>query len=73
MLSKMLTMRHIEAQRTECEAAPEGSRHRGKAGLSCAVTIATNMAGRGTDIAEPEVKAAGGLAIIGTGVTNRAV
>ena len=38
-----------------------------KAGLSCAVTIATNMAGRGTDIKlSPEVKAAGGLAIIGT-------
>ena len=32
-----------------------------------AVTIATNMAGRGTDIKlSPEVKAAGGLAIIGT-------
>ncbi len=32
-----------------------------------AVTIATNMAGRGTDIKlTPEVKAAGGLAIIGT-------
>ena len=31
------------------------------------VTIATNMAGRGTDIKlSPEVKAAGGLAIIGT-------
>ena len=38
-----------------------------KAGFSCAVTIATNMAGRGTDIKlSPEVKAAGGLAIIGT-------
>ncbi len=37
------------------------------AGLKCAVTIATNMAGRGTDIKlSPEVKAAGGLAIIGT-------
>lgn len=38
-----------------------------QAGLSSTVTIATNMAGRGTDIKlSPEVKAAGGLAIIGT-------
>ncbi|MBR0037822.1 MAG: preprotein translocase subunit SecA [Bacteroidales bacterium] len=38
-----------------------------KAGLASTVTIATNMAGRGTDIKlSPEVKAAGGLAIIGT-------
>jgi preprotein translocase subunit SecA len=38
-----------------------------KAGLSKTVTIATNMAGRGTDIKlSPEVKEAGGLAIIGT-------
>ena len=37
------------------------------AGEKGAVTIATNMAGRGTDIKlSPEVKAAGGLAIIGT-------
>ncbi|MBQ0043642.1 MAG: SEC-C domain-containing protein, partial [Bacteroidales bacterium] len=38
-----------------------------KAGLGSTVTIATNMAGRGTDIKlSPEVRAAGGLAIIGT-------
>ena len=38
-----------------------------EAGLTGAVTIATNMAGRGTDIKlSPEVKAAGGLAILGT-------
>ncbi|HEY0059525.1 MAG TPA: preprotein translocase subunit SecA, partial [Flavisolibacter sp.] len=38
-----------------------------EAGLSGAVTIATNMAGRGTDIKlGPGVKEAGGLAIIGT-------
>jgi len=37
------------------------------AGMSGMVTIATNMAGRGTDIKlTPEVKALGGLAIIGT-------
>lgn len=38
-----------------------------EAGFAGAVTIATNMAGRGTDIKiSDEVKAAGGLAIIGT-------
>jgi preprotein translocase subunit SecA len=38
-----------------------------EAGLTSAVTIATNMAGRGTDIKlGPEVKEAGGLAILGT-------
>jgi preprotein translocase subunit SecA len=38
-----------------------------EAGKSGVVTIATNMAGRGTDIKlSPEVKAAGGLAIVGT-------
>ncbi len=38
-----------------------------KAGMASTVTIATNMAGRGTDIKlSPEIKAAGGLAIIGT-------
>ena len=37
------------------------------AGLGSTITIATNMAGRGTDIKlSPEVKAAGGLAILGT-------
>ena len=37
------------------------------AGLPGTVTIATNMAGRGTDIKlTPESRAAGGLAIIGT-------
>ena len=39
----------------------------GQAGVPGAVTIATNMAGRGTDIKLSEaVKAAGGLAIVGT-------
>ena len=38
-----------------------------EAGIAGGVTIATNMAGRGTDIKlAPEVKTAGGLAIIGT-------
>ena len=44
----------------------EGNKHQEERMLG-AVTIATNMAGRGTDIKlTPEVKAAGGLAIIGT-------
>ncbi|WP_308228670.1 preprotein translocase subunit SecA [uncultured Prevotella sp.] len=44
----------------------EGNKHKEERLLG-AVTIATNMAGRGTDIKlTPEVKAAGGLAIIGT-------
>ena len=44
----------------------EGNKHTEERMLG-AVTIATNMAGRGTDIKlSPEVKAAGGLAIIGT-------
>ena len=45
---------------------PDGTTHVEERLLG-AVTIATNMAGRGTDIKlSPEVKAAGGLAIIGT-------
>ena len=45
-----------------------------EAGRAGQVTIATNMAGRGTDIKlTPEVKEAGGLAIVGTSVTSRAV
>ncbi len=44
----------------------DGNKHEEERMLG-AVTIATNMAGRGTDIKlTPEVKAAGGLAIIGT-------
>ena len=67
LLSRMLTMRHIphnvlNAKLHQKEA--EIVAHAGKKGM---VTIATNMAGRGTDIKlTPEVKAAGGLAIIGT-------
>ncbi len=67
LLSRMLTMRHIphnvlNAKLHQKEA--EIVAHAGKKGM---VTIATNMAGRGTDIKlTPEVKEAGGLAIIGT-------
>ena len=67
MLSKMLTMRHIEHSVLNAKLHQKEADIVAKAGLSCAVTIATNMAGRGTDIKlSPEVKAAGGLAIIGT-------
>ena len=66
-LSKMLTMRHIEHSVLNAKLHQKEADIVAKAGLSCAVTIATNMAGRGTDIKlSPEVKAAGGLAIIGT-------
>ena len=67
MLSKMLTMRHIEHSVLNAKLHQKEADIVAKAGLSCAVTIATNMAGRRTDIKlSPEVKAAGGLAIIGT-------
>jgi len=67
LLSKMLKIRKINhnvlnAKLHQREA--EVVAHAGKPG---AVTIATNMAGRGTDIKlTPEVREAGGLAIIGT-------
>ena len=67
MLSKMLTMRKIEHNVLNAKLHQKEADIVAKAGLSCAVTIATNMAGRGTDLKlSPEVKAAGGLAIIGT-------
>jgi len=67
ILSKMLTMRKIEHNVLNAKLHQKEADIVAKAGLSCAVTIATNMAGRGTDIKlSPEVKAAGGLAIIGT-------
>ena len=67
MLSKMLTMRKIEHNVLNAKLHQKEADIVAKAGWSCAVTIATNMAGRGTDIKlSPEVKAAGGLAIIGT-------
>ena len=56
------------AQRPERETAPAGGRDRRRMrGSPGAVTIATNMAGRGTDIKlGPGVRDAGGLHIIGT-------
>ena len=67
MLSKMLTMRKIEHNVLNAKLHQKEADIVAKAGFSGTVTIATNMAGRGTDIKlSPEVKAAGGLAIIGT-------
>ncbi len=67
MLSKMLQMRHIPHNVLNAKLHQQEADVVAKAGLSSTVTIATNMAGRGTDIKlSPEVKAAGGLAIIGT-------
>ena len=67
MLSKMLTMRKIEHKVLNAKLHQKEADIVATAGLSGTVTIATNMAGRGTDIKlSPEVKAAGGLAIIGT-------
>ncbi len=67
MLSKMLAMRKIEHNVLNAKLHQREADIVAKAGYSGTVTIATNMAGRGTDIKlSPEVKAAGGLAIIGT-------
>ena len=67
MLSKMLSMRKIEHNVLNAKLHQKEADIVAKAGLRGTVTIATNMAGRGTDIKlSPEVKAAGGLAIIGT-------
>ena len=67
LLSRMLKIRGIKHQvlnAKEHAREAEVVAHAGEAGN---VTIATNMAGRGTDIKlTDEVKAAGGLAIVGT-------
>ena len=67
MLSKMLNMRKIEHNVLNAKLHQKEADIVAQAGLSGTVTIATNMAGRGTDIKlSKEVKDAGGLAIIGT-------
>ena len=71
LLSKMLSLRKIPHQVLNAKLHQKEADIVALAGQSTnglgAVTIATNMAGRGTDIKlSPEVKAAGGLAIIGT-------
>ena len=65
MLSKMLAMRKIEHNVLNAKLHQREADIVAQAGQKSIVTIATNMAGRGTDIKlSPEVKAAGGLAII---------
>ena len=66
-LSKMLDLRHIKHNVLNAKLHQKEADIVAQAGQSSIVTIATNMAGRGTDIKlSDEVKAAGGLAIIGT-------
>ena len=67
LLSRMLDIRKIEHQVLNAKRHQAEAEVVAKAGKPGAVTIATNMAGRGTDIKlSDDVKAAGGLAIIGT-------
>ena len=67
LLSRMLRLRGIEHQVLNAKQHAREAEVVKHAGEPSTVTIATNMAGRGTDIKLPdEVKAAGGLAIIGT-------
>ena len=67
LLSRMLKMRGIKHNVLNAKEHAREAEIVAQAGQSSTVTIATNMAGRGTDIKlSPEVKAAGGLAIIGT-------
>ena len=67
LLSRMLRMRGIRHNVLNAKEHAREAEIVAQAGQSSTVTIATNMAGRGTDIKlSPEVKAAGGLAIIGT-------
>lgn len=67
LLSRMLKMRGIEHNVLNAKQHQREAEIVAEAGLASKVTIATNMAGRGTDIKlGPGVKEAGGLAIIGT-------
>ena len=67
LLKRMLDMRRIPCQVLNAKLHQQEAQVVALAGRAGTVTIATNMAGRGTDIKLPdEVKQAGGLAIIGT-------
>ncbi|MEG0992426.1 MAG: preprotein translocase subunit SecA [Bacteroidales bacterium] len=67
LLGKMLTMRKIPHNVLNAKLHQREADIVALAGQASTVTIATNMAGRGTDIKLSDaVKAAGGLAIIGT-------
>ena len=67
LLSRMLKMKGIQHNVLNAKLHQREAEVVASAGHAKAVTIATNMAGRGTDIKlTDEVKNAGGLAIIGT-------
>lgn len=67
LLSRMLKLRNINHNVLNAKLHKKEAEIVAEAGNKGVVTIATNMAGRGTDIKlSEEVKAAGGLAIVGT-------
>jgi preprotein translocase subunit SecA len=67
LVSRMLTMKNLKHQVLNAKHHQKEAEIVTEAGKTGTITIATNMAGRGTDIKlTPEAKAAGGLAIIGT-------
>jgi len=67
LLSRMLNMRKIQHNVLNAKLHQKEAEIVAQAGQTGTVTIATNMAGRGTDIKlAPAVREAGGLAIIGT-------
>ena len=67
LLSKMLNIRKVKHNVLNAKLHKKEADIVAEAGNPGVVTIATNMAGRGTDIKlSEEVKAAGGLAIVGT-------
>ncbi len=67
LLSRMLKLRNIKHNVLNAKLHQKEADIVAEAGQAGTVTIATNMAGRGTDIKlGPGVKEAGGLAIIGT-------
>ena len=67
LLARMMRMRGLKPNVLNAKEHAREAEIVAQAGQSGKVTIATNMAGRGTDIKlTPDVKEAGGLAIIGT-------
>ncbi|MCU0450712.1 MAG: preprotein translocase subunit SecA [Bernardetiaceae bacterium] len=67
VLSRMLSLRKIEHQVLNAKQHAREADIVANAGIAGTVTIATNMAGRGTDIKlTPDSRRAGGLAIVGT-------
>jgi len=67
LLSKMLKRANVQHNVLNAKQHQREAEIVANAGKNGAVMIATNMAGRGTDIKlDPDVKLAGGLAIIGT-------